>query len=147
MATRRPDFFISFGKPDLAWANWISYTLEDNGYTTINQEQDFRPGHNVFHQMQHGTQADRTIMVMSPDYFGRHFPESELSAAYVKDPIGIRRKLVPVMVRSCSPPGLLAPIVYINLVGLSRDEARTALLDGLKLQRPIQTTEPPFPGP
>jgi hypothetical protein len=147
MPTRRADFFISFGKPDLAWANWISYTLEDNGYTTINQVQDFRPGHNVFHQMQRGAEADRTIMVFSPDYFGRNFPESELSAAYVKDPVGVRRTLLPVMVRKCTPPGLLAPIVFIDLVGLNRDEARDKLLDGLALRRPIPTTEPPFPGP
>jgi hypothetical protein len=146
MAPHTADFFVSFGKPDIGWANWISWTLEQNGYTTINQEQDFAPGHNVFHQMQLGVQAKRTIMVMSPDYFGRGFPESELSAAYVQDPDGVLRKLVPVMVRKCSPPGLLAPIVWIDLVGLDRDAARNNLLAGLAMQRPVPASEPPFPG-
>lgn len=147
MANRRADFFVSFGEPDTAWAKWIAHTLESAGYTTINQEQDFRPGHNVFHQMQQGAAARRTIMVMSPDYFGRGFPESELSAAYVRDPIGLSRTLVPVKVRPCTPPGLLAPIVYIDLVGLDRDRARATLLDGLDLRRPTSAVEPPFPGP
>ena len=139
------DFFVSFAGQDVEWANWISYVLEDAGYRTLNQRQDMLPGHNFVHQIQRGTLADRTIIVLSPDYFDRPFPESEWAAAYSQDPVGVRRKLVPVRVRPCSPPGLLASIVYIDLVGLTRDEARRALLDGLTPNRP-PAEEPRFPG-
>jgi hypothetical protein len=121
------DFFISFAAPDIAWARWIGWTLEDAGYRVLCQEQDMRPGHNAVHQMQLGTAAARTLAVFSPDYFGRPYPESEWSAAYVADPVGIGRKLIPVMVRPCHPPGLLRAIVYIDLVGVSRPAARRRL--------------------
>ncbi|MFB9905638.1 toll/interleukin-1 receptor domain-containing protein [Allokutzneria oryzae] len=140
------DFFISFAEQDAEWASWISYVLEEAGYRTLNQRQDMRPGHNFVHQIQQGTLADRTIMVLSPDYFDRPFPESEWGAAYSQDPVGVRRKLVPVRVRPCAPPGLLAQIVYIDLVGLTRDEAHARLLDGLMRARPRPTEEPRFPG-
>ncbi len=140
------DFFVSFAKQDIIWARWIAGVLEIEGHRVVYQEQDMLPGHNVVHQMQLGAAATRTIAVMSPDYVKRPYPMSEWAAAYVKDPVGVRRKLIPVMVRQCSPPGLLAPIVFVNLMDVDRDEAKRRLLAGISLERPRTTVEPPFPG-
>jgi hypothetical protein len=141
----RADFFVSFAKQDIEWARWIADELQTEGHRVVFQEQDMLPGQNVVHQMQLGAAATRTIAVLSPDYVKRPYPMSEWAAAYVKDPVGVRRKLIPAMVRRCSPPGLLAPIVFINLVGVDEEEARRRLLTGVSQRRP-KLSKPPFPG-
>lgn len=40
------DFFISYTSSDEKYAKWIAELLERNGYTTIIQAWDFRPGDN-----------------------------------------------------------------------------------------------------
>ncbi|GAB2841988.1 toll/interleukin-1 receptor domain-containing protein [Lentzea nigeriaca] len=140
------DFFVSFAKHDIDWARWIAAVLELEGYEVVFQEQDMLPGHNVVRQMQLGAAATRTIAVLSPTYADRPYPLSEWAAAYVRDPVGVERTLIPVRVKECRPPGLLAAIVYIDLVGTDRDEAKRRLLKGIDLERPKPTEEPPFPG-
>ncbi len=143
---RTKDFFISYTHADEQWADWIAYVLEESGFTTIVQVGDFRPGGNFVLEMQAaaGT-ADRTIMVLSTDYLNSDFASVEWAAAYASDPRGVRRKLLPVMVRMCSPKGLLATIVQIRLVGLDEVAARRALLNGL-VQGRVKTPHPAFPG-
>lgn len=103
-----PDFFVSYTSADRIWAEWIAYALEEEGFSTVIQAWDFRPGSNFVLEMQKAAgEADRTIMVLSPDYLKSQFASSEWAAAFVQDPQGIRRKLLPVVVRKCSPPGLL----------------------------------------
>ena len=48
------DFFISYTKTDKAWAEWIAWTLEAAGYSTVIQAWDFRPGSNFVLEMQTG---------------------------------------------------------------------------------------------
>ena len=51
------DFFINYTGVDSIWAEWIAYTLEDEGFTTIIQAWDFRPGSNFALEMQNATMA------------------------------------------------------------------------------------------
>jgi hypothetical protein len=142
----RHDFFISFGGPDEPWAEWMAHVLEDEGRTVLTQRRDMRPGQNIVHQTQQGVLADRTILVLSPDLFGRDFPAAEWYSVFFQDPVGRKRKLVPVLVSECELPGLLAPIVYINLLGLPPDKAREVFLDGLEPGRNVPKDPPPYPG-
>jgi hypothetical protein len=140
------DFFISYNHADHAWDEWIGWQLEDAAYTTILQASDFVPGSNFVVEMDRAAKAsERTIAVVSPDYLGAAFPQPEWGAAFASDPEGLKRKLIPVMVRPCEPTGLLGQVVRIDLVGLDEDDARTRLLEGvsgrLKPARP-----PAFPG-
>ena len=58
------------------------------------------------------------------------------------------RDLLPVRVRKCKPRGLLAQIVYIDLVGLKdREQARQKLLEGIDLARAKPDQEPDMPAP
>ncbi|MFC2254761.1 toll/interleukin-1 receptor domain-containing protein [Labrys portucalensis] len=141
------DFFISYTSADKTWAEWIAFTLEEKGYKTIVQAWDFRPGSNFVLEMQKAaTEADRTIMVLSPDYLKSQFATPEWAAAFTRDPKSLGRKLVPVMVRDCQPPGLLSPIVHISLIGLDEDEAQAQLLKGVNAERSKPTNRPSFPG-
>ena len=38
------DFFVSYTSADRAWAEWIAWQLEAEGYTVVVQAWDFTPG-------------------------------------------------------------------------------------------------------
>ena len=83
------DFFVSYTSADKAWAEWIGYVLEEEGFTAVIQAWDFRPGSNFVLEMQRAaTEADRTIMVLSPDYLKSQFASPEWAAAFAQDPRG-----------------------------------------------------------
>jgi hypothetical protein len=127
------DFFISYTKADKLWATGIGDWLDHAGYSTIIQERDFVAGSNFMSEMHEALQrAKRLLLVLSPDFLVAKFPEAEWTAALASDPTGQNRTVVPVRVRDCQPCGLLKPIVYIDLVGLSAGDARKKLLDELR---------------
>ena len=142
------DFFISYNKADRQWATWIAFALEENNqYTTMIQDWDFRPGGNFVLDMQRAmTECERTIAVLSVDYLAAIFTQPEWAAAFRADPTGSSNTLVPVRVGPCQPPGLLSTIVYIDLVGRDPVDAKTTLLDGVRRDRRKPVSEPAFPG-
>lgn len=141
------DFFVSYTSADKAWAEWISYVLEEEGFTVVIQAWDFRPGSNFVLEMQRAaTEADRTIMVLSLDYLKSQFASSEWAAAFAQDPEGLKRKLVPVMVQPCQPSGLLRSVVHVSLVAADESTARRLLLDGVNSKRAKPAQRPSFPG-
>jgi hypothetical protein len=85
-------------------------------------------------------ECKKTIAVLSPDYLASMYTEDEWTAAWVA------RKLIPVRVRVCEPPGLLSTIGYCDLVGLNKADAREALIEAVSGTR-IRPTDPVFPGP
>jgi TIR domain len=98
----RTDFFISYTSADRSWAEWIAWQLEQENYTTIIQAWDIQAGSNFVLEMDKAARtAERTIAVLSPDYFTSHFTPSEWAAAFRRDPKGEHRFLVPVRVREC----------------------------------------------
>ena len=96
----RRDFFVSYTSADETWAEWISHVLEDAGYTIFLQAWDFRPGGNFVLEMQNALQsADRVIALLSPDYLRARYPQPEWAAGFADDPEGMKRRLIPVMIR------------------------------------------------
>jgi hypothetical protein len=49
------NFFVSYTSSDRAWAEWIAWQLEAEGYKVIVQAWDFTPGKDWAHEMQHAT--------------------------------------------------------------------------------------------
>jgi hypothetical protein len=140
-------FFISYNKADIIWAEWIAWELEEAGYATIVQAWDFRPGFNFVIRMQQASkEAERIIAILSPDYLTAEFTKPEWSTAFGNDPGGEKGLLLPIRVRQCEPEGMLKQIVYIDLVDLEEQVARTILLDGVKTERAKPQVKPKFPG-
>src|SRR5437868_4807301 len=101
------DFFISYNKADRAWAEWIAWQLEAEGYTTVLQDWDFHPGSNFVLQMNKAIKtARRTIAVLSPSYLEAFYTQPEWAAALVHDPTGQKGTLLPIRVHECEPIGL-----------------------------------------
>lgn len=141
------DFFISYTSSDEAWAEWIGWILEAEGYSVKVQAWDFAAGINfVLAMHQAAEEAARTIAVLSADYLKSTFAAPEWAAAFAKDPQGLKQSLVPVRVQDCTPSGLLKAIVYIDLVDREEKDARTELLKRLSGERGKPKKKPDFPG-
>ena len=142
------DFFISYTGADRQWAEWIAYVLEEQGFSVVIQAWDFRPGSNFVVEMQNAAEgATRTILVLSPDYLQSQFAAPEWAAAFAKDPQGIERKLLPVVVRACEPRGMLKSLVHIDLTDRDEADARDTLVEGLGAGRAKPSARPAFPVP
>jgi hypothetical protein len=145
--TSQKDFFISYNSADAQWGTWIAEQLEKAGYTTIIQAWDFLAGENFAIGMQDAvTNTKQTIAVLSDNYFRANFTQPEWAAAFVQDPTGKKRKLIPVRVRPCQPAGMFAPIIYIDLVEKEEDIARQLLLTGVAPNGPVRRGPTTFPG-
>jgi tetratricopeptide (TPR) repeat protein len=141
------DFFVSYASADRAWAEWIAWQLEDEGYQVVVQAWDFGPGRDWAHEMQEATAtAERVLAVLSAAYLQSSHGEAEWRAFYAKDPSGERARLLPVRVSDVEPPGLLTTRIYVDLVGRDATSARMALLAAARNARGKPTQEPEFPG-
>jgi hypothetical protein len=141
------DFFVSYASADRAWAEWIAWELEADGYQVVIQAWDFTPGHNWAHGMQQATStAKRVVAVLSPAYLASAHGMVEWEVFYAADPLGELGRLLPVRVGEVDPPGLLKTRVYVDLVGLDAASARAALLAAAHGIRGKPTRQPAFPG-
>jgi hypothetical protein len=123
------DFLISYTATDKEWAEILAGWLGEAGFTFILQLQDFVAGSNFVIEMHEAVkQCQRFLLVLSPEYLSAKYPEAEWTAAFAKDPTCAASTLIGVRVRECQPDGLLKPIVYIDLVGLSMQQARWKFL-------------------
>ena len=137
------DFFVGYTSADRDRAEWIGRQLEAAGYTILLQGWDIRSGMNVLSEMQKGAEGSiRTLIVLSPSFLDLKLTEAELTSVFGRDPVGQFEKLVPIRVVECNPAGLLGHRKYIELVGLSEEATRSALLAAVKgapeSQRPSQ---------
>jgi hypothetical protein len=146
MPETQKDFFISYNKADIHWAEWIAWQLEEEGYSTILQAWDFKAGSNFVLEMHRATQSvKRTIAILSPNYLSSVFTAPEWAAVFAKDSMGENRLLLPIRVQECQPEGLLRQIVYIDLVGLDERNAREKLLADIRSERGKPLSPPAFP--
>jgi len=141
------DFFVSYNKADREWAEWIAWQLEESGYTTVLQAWDFLPGTNFVLDMDNAfEQASCTIALLSPDYLASRFTKPEWAAAFAQDPTSQQGKLLPIRVRACALTGLLAQLVYLDLVDLDEKASVEAMRTGIAGTRLRPSTTPRFPG-
>jgi hypothetical protein len=138
------DFFISYTHHDQAWAEWIAWQLEEHEFTVVIQAWDF-VGNWVVKMDSAMREARRTIAVLSPHYIDAMFTQSEWADAFRRDPIGTSDLLIPVRIAPVELRGLLAQVVYIDLVGRSESEALDLLLKRVRGERGKPTASPQFP--
>lgn len=146
--SRSIDFFISYTQSDRHWAEWIGWRLTEVGYSVFLQDWDIVPGNDWVHEMHRMSRdASQILAVVSPSYLQEsEFGEAEWRAAFMDDPTGEQRRLIPVRIAECHPRGLLGTRVYIDLVGRSEEEATDMLLRGVLNQGLRPNRAPTFPG-
>ena len=140
------DFFISYTSADREWAEWIAWQLLQDGHDVVIQSWDFRPGMNFIEQMNTAlTECKATIAVLSSAYLRSSYGQAEWTASFLHG-YSEQPRLLCVRVEDVEPPPLLRPWIYIDLVGLDADKARSALLSGVQRGSVRPSTEPEFPG-
>ena len=81
LRSARWDFFVSYAQADRAWAEWIAWLLEEDGYRVLVQAWDMVAGSNWISRMNQGVQhAARTVAVLSPDYVSSVYGTAERQA-------------------------------------------------------------------
>jgi tetratricopeptide (TPR) repeat protein len=139
------DFFVSYTSADRVWAEWIAWQLEQASYQVIVQAWDFEPGDNFVARMRDALQqADRTLALVSAAYLASPYCIDEWTGAFLHDPDG-RNRLLQMRIEDCELPRLLRAQIYVDLVGLPREQARARLLAGVKRGRRKPASDPPFP--
>jgi hypothetical protein len=122
------DFFISYTAVDVRWAEWVAWELEYLDYRVLIQKWDFVPGSHWPKRMSEGIEeANRTVAILSDAYLSSVYGQTEWQAAYLADPQGFKRRLIPVRIEDCRRPGILGEIVSFDLFDCSLEEARTRL--------------------
>jgi len=94
---------------------------------------------------QAATGTHKTIAVLSDNYLNAQYTPAEWAAAFTRDPQGQERTLLPIRVQECTPGGLLGSRQYVDLVALSEQDARVAILGALS-ERAKPSQAPAFPG-
>ncbi|ADP81594.1 toll/interleukin-1 receptor domain-containing protein [Pseudofrankia inefficax] len=147
---KRGDFLISAAPDDDGWGGWIAWYLKGEGYTVRLDSWDLHGGDKTVEALDVAVRSfDRTIAVLSPGYLASSEVRAAWQHAWMEDPNGLERTLIPVRVAWCEPAGLLRGIRYIDLVGLDEAEAKKHLKEQIRRSvtgngRP--TEQPPFPG-
>ncbi|BCA37285.1 hypothetical protein BwiPL1_56670 (plasmid) [Bacillus wiedmannii] len=147
-STKIYDFFISYNSKDKGVAEWISYILEENDYKVFIQAWDFAAGNNFGIEMQKGaSKSKHTLALLSNNYIESSFTQPEWVSAFVEDPTGEQRKLIPVRISEVKLEGLLPGIIYIDLVGKNdENQAINEILSGVQMGRKKPLSRPAFPG-
>jgi hypothetical protein len=161
-ADSKKGIFISYTQSDSEWAEWIAWTLDEAGCTTIIQAWDCPPGLDFRAFIKQATKESRkTIAILSEEYHASHWTSLEWIPPFEADPDGRLGLLATVRVRSYKPYGHLSERNYVDLVGLDEERARARLLEAFKPDdgndgspaRPADAKDrhkpknpPPFPG-
>ena len=142
----KKDFFISYTGIDEGKASWIAWILEEAGFSVVFQQWDFNTaGRSVIGNIDNASkECERTLAVLSPDYFKSQFTTLEWHTALQKDPTGELGLLIPVIVRECKIEGLLATRAYVSFIGSDENQAKVALLKGLDKARAKPASKPNF---
>jgi len=88
--------------------------------------------------------ADRILALVSPAYLASPYCTDEWTGAFLHDDDG-RDRLLQVRIEDCELPRLLRAQIYVDLVGLPREQASARLLADVKRGRRKPTAEPSFP--
>jgi hypothetical protein len=145
------DFLISCANQDQAWGEWVAWHLTARGHRVHLEALEGLPGEHHPNWLHEAImQSTRTLAILTERYLGSETVRAEWQAAWLTDPNGVSRRLVPVRVEPCEPGGLLRGIRYIDLVGLHDEEAAEFLVKeveaALRGRRDPPAGPPPFPG-
>jgi hypothetical protein len=148
------NFFISYTGTDVEWAKWIAWELSRAGYTYRLQAEHFPPGSRFMNEMRTWLEnSDHVLAILSPAYFESPFASLELQSASAEDPLGLKRRVIPIRIKECSIPTLFRDLVYIDFVEKSEEEQRRRLTAGLRAALVGSDTpgrevkeRPPWPG-
>jgi TIR domain len=140
------NFFISYAAHDGRWAEWIAWQLEEAGYSVEIQAWDFGTGNWVLRMNAAMSETERTIAVLSPQFFASAYTQPEWAGAFQRDPKGGKDLLIPVRVAEVELQQVFTQLTYVDFVGVPEAEASERLLKRVRGERGKPSRPPAFPG-
>jgi hypothetical protein len=137
------DVLISYSHKDRAWV-WdeLLPRLEGAGLRVCIDDRDFEIGVPSLVNMERAVDSSRhTLIVLTPAWVESQWTEFESLLAGTADPAGRRRKLFPLMPRSCKLPSRIAMLTYADFTQPHDHAVQFSRL--LSQLQHIPTTVPP----
>ncbi|MDR2712258.1 MAG: toll/interleukin-1 receptor domain-containing protein, partial [Clostridiales bacterium] len=126
------DFFISYTGTDKRFATWVAEILEDNNYSITIQAWDFKPGDNFVSKINEALlECDKLIVILSENYLKSEWCEAEWTSKLAEQVKLKERHIIPIRIEPVDLKGLLSPIVYIDIVDKSEDDAKQSIINGV----------------
>ena len=126
------DFFVSYTGFDSAFATWVAEVLESNQYSVTIQAWDFKPGDNFVSKINEALmECEKLIVILSESYLKSKWCEAEWTAKLTEQIKLSDNRIIPIRIEPVEIRGLLAPIVFIDIVDASEDEAKERILNGI----------------
>ncbi|MBL7490810.1 TIR domain-containing protein [Frankia sp. AgB1.9] len=141
-------FYVSYAPNDVAWAEWISWQLEEAGLSVTLEAWDFLPGGNSVALSDRALATARcTIAVFSRNYQKYSLASSQWQSAWHRAQADESTRLLLARIDDIEVTGVLEQSIPVNLfAAASPSEARSLLLAAVQGNRRKPAVEPVFPG-
>ncbi|MBN1454271.1 MAG: TIR domain-containing protein [Anaerolineales bacterium] len=112
------DVFISYSHKDEDWVvNTLSPVLENAGLKVCVDFRDFEAGVPSLVNMENAVDESRqTVLVLTPNWVDSEWTDFEAILTQTDDPVGRRKKMIPLMLAECTPPKRIKTITYVNFM-------------------------------
>lgn len=131
------DFFVSYTGTDLNFATWVAELLEANNFSVTIQAWDFRPGDNFVSKINEALiECKKLVVILSNSYLKSKWCEAEWTSKLTEQMNLQERRIIPIRIEPIDLAGLLSPIVYIDVVDKSEEEAKYEILNGIEDSKP-----------
>ncbi len=143
------DFFISRSTQDLAFARWVVQLIAAQSRTYVEQSEHF--GNQDFTGAMHEAMVacSKTVALLSEDYLHSEHCLKEATTALAGDSFNKQQRLILLRIAACAPAGMLANVVYTDLIAERRQADGAALAikicRALGLDAPDLARLPPLP--
>lgn len=135
--------FISYSHKNVEWVKtWLVPKLESHGVHAYVDYRDFEIGvPSVINMERAVEQCAKTILVFTPDWVDSEWTQFESLLLQTDDPIGLKKKIVPLMLIECKPPKRLGIFTYANFKDKSNWETEFNRLI-TQIKKDFATTAP-----
>jgi hypothetical protein len=105
------DVFLSHNRAQKAWTRDLARRLRDDGFKVWFDEWELpkRAGKDWIAMLVEGVEESRkVVLVLSPEFLANEWPEFESRVVILRDPVGRKERIVPIVHTSCKLPGEFA---------------------------------------
>lgn len=137
------DAFISYSHHDKDWVQgWLLPRLKQAGLRICVDFRDFEPGLPSLVNMENAVERSRrTLIVLTPEWMASEWATFESLLIQTDDPAGRQRRMIPLLLKPCTPPKRIAMLTYLDFTQASEMESQIA-----RLVAAVKTT-PEVPAP
>jgi tetratricopeptide (TPR) repeat protein len=139
--------FISYSHEDKEWVkDWLVPGLEKGGLQVHIDYRDFEIGVPVLENLGQAVETcDQTLLVISKNWLNSQWANLEALMQQTGDPIGIKRRTLPLMLEKCSLPPWLEIFTHADFTDPAHRETElTRLITQLTTDTPTPTKSHPL---